>query len=332
MSKKANPAVIGIFLVGAVVLSVMALFLFGSGKVFSKTESFVLYFSTSVNGLDVGAPVKFKGVKIGQVTRIFIRFNQPDTSAHIPVLIEIDTRKLKNDLGVVVDLGDAVQFEHQIKNGLRGRLDFQSFVTGKLYVELDYFADKKPPVLVQQKYIYKEIPTVTSNLKEFWEAATNTLSKISQVDFEGISKHVESFVKKLDNGISDIQFKEINDSIIGAWDSIQDMVGSDQFQQAMVDFEASMASARKVTLSLEENVGPLTADVKETLNKIQGAVGTFYDFSEPNSSLRYELDTAINDIAGAARAVRLFANYLEQNPNALLTGKAPQVPPSSTSN
>lgn len=113
MSQKASPTLIGVFIIAAIALAVVTVILFGSGRLFSKTEDFILYFEDSVNGLEVGAPVKFKGVRVGQVKRIAIRFDQDDDSPHVPVLIEIDIGRLHKPLGVDLDLADPEVFRQQ---------------------------------------------------------------------------------------------------------------------------------------------------------------------------------------------------------------------------
>ena len=94
MNKKISPAMIGAFVLGAVALIVIAILVFGSGRLFRQTRNFVLYFDNSVNGLRVGAPVKFKGVEIGSVKDIRLRLGQGTASDKIPVIIEIDLKKL----------------------------------------------------------------------------------------------------------------------------------------------------------------------------------------------------------------------------------------------
>jgi paraquat-inducible protein B len=65
VNKKISPTMIGAFVVSAVALIVIAILIFGSGRLFRQSRAFVLYFYNSVNGLRVGAPVKFKGGEIG---------------------------------------------------------------------------------------------------------------------------------------------------------------------------------------------------------------------------------------------------------------------------
>ena len=81
MSKKISPALIGAFVLGALVLLIVAVIAFGSGQLFRKTQEFVLYFDGSVNGLHVGAPVKFKGVEVGSVKDIRLEMGLPNEVA-----------------------------------------------------------------------------------------------------------------------------------------------------------------------------------------------------------------------------------------------------------
>ena len=94
MSTKVSPTLIGAFVIGAVALIVIAILLLGSGRLFRQTRDFVLYFDNSVNGLRVGAPVKFKGVEVGSVKDIRLQLEKGAEVNKIPVIIEIDLEKL----------------------------------------------------------------------------------------------------------------------------------------------------------------------------------------------------------------------------------------------
>ena len=95
MSKQANKTLIGIFVVGAVALVVAGVAIFGTGKFFSERHRLVMYFDGSVSGLNVGAPVVFRGVKIGTVTDIVLRADPADMSIQIPVFIEIEPNRFE---------------------------------------------------------------------------------------------------------------------------------------------------------------------------------------------------------------------------------------------
>src|SRR3984957_2900029 len=102
MGKGSNPTMGGAFVLGGVGLILAAVVVFGSGNLFRKTHEFVIYFGGDINGLRVGAPVKFKGGEIGQVKRIKLRLEQDinrdngklRADVRIPVIIELDEEKI----------------------------------------------------------------------------------------------------------------------------------------------------------------------------------------------------------------------------------------------
>src|SRR5208282_4872956 len=141
MGKKTNPAIVGAFVLGAIALAVLAVIALGSGRLFQKRYEYVLFFQGSVNGLRVGAPVKFKGVEIGSVTRILVNLNTPQVqpqaaggSFRIPVIIELQERRLIRTGANEAGLEDQQLIGSLIDRGLRAELSMESFVTGVLYV------------------------------------------------------------------------------------------------------------------------------------------------------------------------------------------------------
>jgi paraquat-inducible protein B len=161
MSKKANKTLIGAFVIGAVVLLVLGLVVFGSGKFFTRTNKYVLFFEGSVKGLVIGAPVTFKGVKIGTVKDISLVYDPKSRFAFIPVIIETEPDRIK---GAPLNR-DRGNMKFLIDTGLRAQLEIQSFLTGQLAVALDFFPDKPVRILGLMKD-YPEIPTIPSPLGE----------------------------------------------------------------------------------------------------------------------------------------------------------------------
>ena len=121
MSKKANPTLVGAFVIGAVVLVVGAVTILGSGRLFRKTYEFVLYFQGSVSGLREGAPVKYKGVEIGSITKILLQLDDGAEVDRIPVIIKLDADKIRGR-GVGGSLADPAALKTAIDRGLRGQL------------------------------------------------------------------------------------------------------------------------------------------------------------------------------------------------------------------
>ena len=153
MSKQANKTVIGIFVVVAIALVVAAVLILGSGKFFKQTLKAVCYFEGSVGGLNIGAPVVFRGVRIGSVTDVILRFDTKKLVFVIPVYIEIEPDKF-SVIGVrPKQLGE--NLKTFIDRGLRASLETQSIVTGQMQVGLDFKPDK-PAKFAEFKYDHED--------------------------------------------------------------------------------------------------------------------------------------------------------------------------------
>src|SRR5215510_6112145 len=148
MAKRTNPATVGIFVLGGLVLTIALILALGAGKWFSERNDFVCFFGGDLNGLKVGAPVKFRGVPIGSVTGIRINLPgrdlpRPVTAAEaeefrLPVLIELEEERV-TALGARGGTLTRERMQQFIEAGLRARLATESLLTGLLYVELNFF-------------------------------------------------------------------------------------------------------------------------------------------------------------------------------------------------
>lgn len=153
--KKADKTVVGAFVLGAVALLAIAIVVFGSKKFFRNSDKYILFFDSSVKGLSEGAPVIFKGVKIGNVSGMSLLYDPATKDVLIPVIIDVELARVE---GVPEKLGypDYVQL---VKEGLRARLEVQNFITGQLMLALDFYPDKPAKVygIIKQ---YPELPAL----------------------------------------------------------------------------------------------------------------------------------------------------------------------------
>src|SRR5208283_1209649 len=158
MSKKVNKTVIGVFVVGALVLLMCSIVVFGSGELFKRTNKFVLYFDGSVKGLAIGAPVMFRGVSIGTVKDISLIYDSKAGTIMLPVIVEIEQGRIKG----APSFGNLDGDKKMIALGLRGNLEVQSFLTGQLMISFDFYPDK-PAKLRGIANQYPELPTLPSS-------------------------------------------------------------------------------------------------------------------------------------------------------------------------
>src|SRR6266576_4475318 len=162
MSKKANPASIGLFFAVGLALGIAGLLLFSSRGRFHPHQKSILYFNASLKGLNPGAPVKYRGVTIGSVIEILIRHNQATNDFSMPVVITIDKKVAQAKSDELLRLGDQSNVDRLIGQGFRGQLDSESLVTGVLYVELELVPNAPAPTFHQLTHEFDEIPTVPS--------------------------------------------------------------------------------------------------------------------------------------------------------------------------
>ena len=201
MSKKVNKTVIGAFVVGALVLLMIAIVVFGSGELFKRTNKFVLYFDGSVKGLSIGAPVTFRGVNIGTVKDISLIYDSKAGTVLLPVIVEIEQGRIKGtpsfrDLG-----GD----KKMIALGLRAKLEVQSFLTGQLMISFDFYPDK-PAKLRGILKGFPELPTLPTSPDIFEimdELPIKEIAKNLEAASKGINKLVNS--NNLQGSLYDLQ-------------------------------------------------------------------------------------------------------------------------------
>lgn len=331
MSKKANKTLIGAFVVGAVALLVSIILIFGSGKFFTERDSYVLYFEGSVKGLNTGAPVMFRGVKVGSVTDISLMADPEELAIRIPVIIEVEPDRFKSTVQQQQrDPEKTVQL--LIEKGLRAQLVMQSFVTGQLMVNLDFYPDK-PARFSGLKSEHPEIPTIATGLEELVskieELPLSELINRANSSLEGLETLVKSpalheSIRSLHDALNDIQnlVRDMNahvDPLLSGIEHSSDAARG-AFEQAEKTFSAIDDAAAELTPSAQETLNSATSAMKkaeETLAAMQG-------FFAKDSPLLYELNNTLRELTATSRSIRIFVEYLEEHPEAFLKGKTRQ--------
>ncbi len=354
MSKQANTKIIGAFVVGAVALIIIGVMVFGSGKFFAHTRKYILFFEGSVKGLNVGAAVDFKGVKVGSVTEIRVLFDTTDLSLKIPVVIQLELNRVSEVYGdkesrkTVEQMGAGEILELLVQRGLRAQLKMQSLVTGQLYVDLDFYPDKPARYLKIDKN-YPELPTVPSNLEElsktFEKLPLEELANKLVLSIEGIEKFINSEelreilestnhsmreAKHLLHNVN-LQVKPLAAGVEKTLAETQKLLKNvdSQVKPISTGIQDTTKDARKVLANIDKNVAPLTDSLGETLQAARAAVeqanktlSAIQDITGEDSSVRYEFTSTLKELAAASRSLRVLADYLERHPEALIRGKA----------
>jgi len=335
MNKKVSPTMIGAFVVGALALVVIAVLMFGSGRFFRTTKDFVLYFDGSVNGLRIGAPVKFRGVEIGSVKNILLRLEGDHEGLRIPVIIELELEKFTSKGASGAAMNDPAVLQQLIDEGLRGQLQLESFVTGLLFVGLDFFPDSKLTLIQPpgSRQPYPEIPTQPTTLQVAGSKANEILAKLDQIDFKGLIESFERTAKGIEALVNSPDLK----AAVGKTDDIANKLEDtatnisqlaadfdDKLKILTDDFQHTTAVARTAMNQAGtafDKVSTAIAQAEAALKETQVAMSNVQNLTDPDSSTFYEITKALKEVSGAARSLRLLANYIERNPRALIFGK-----------
>jgi len=319
VARQAKKTLIGGFVVGAVALAAAGIVVFGSGRLFQKRLTYVMFFSGSITGLSVGSAVEFRGVRVGQVTKIAAMFDPKDVSIAIPVYIEIDPKSL-----IVSGSEDASSLlsttkfhEPLLEKGLKAQLDIESFITRQLYINLDFYPDR-PTRLVGLDPRYPEIPTIPSLQDQIVQTLQKLPEKIVNVT-DGIERLVNSSAAQ--DSLRDL------DALIRAMATeVKPLMAS---LRATSDKARSTLAQAEKTLSMQE--GPsaemaasfIDAMTKAgaSLDQMRSTLGSYQKVAVQNANVGYDLTKTLGDLDAAARTVRALAEYLQLHPEAVLKGK-----------
>ncbi len=313
MGRKANPILIGAFVVGAIALAVMGIVVFGSGRLFADTTPFVMYFSGSVDGLSVGSPVKFKGVEIGAVTSIQLDLGE---EARIPVWIEVDNKKIVAR-GADKWPSDSTLLKASIERGLRAQLNSQSIVTGLLFVQLDYHPEATAVFVAPPEAALPEIPTIPTTLEQAQQAAAEIIANLRQIDFEGFGKALRAAIDGINATVN----------APGLQKALQSL------PETLASLNATLGSVQKLSNNLDQRSGPLLASIQQAserstvaVEQARATLESVQGLADAGSPLAGQLVGVLEELRGTARSIRLLADYLERNPSALVRGREVNAP------
>ncbi|MCS4200903.1 MlaD family protein [Salinibacter ruber] len=342
MSQRVSPTLIGLFVVGALALGVVGVGAFGSGQFFEQRTTFISYFDESVNGLDVGAPVKFKGVPIGEVTDINLRVDLENETFQVPVQYAVNLDPVTDTTGARLNLDDPALLRDQIEDGLRAQLQLESIVTGKLYVELTYISDPDSAVYAQGPPSRLSIPTELSPLAKLGEGASGLVTNLRQFDVTQINENLVTFLVNANDKLEALDAEAINRSALSTIESVREVVEFKEVRTALQDMpkaterlRATIKDAQALIQRLDRGVEP-TADelektsrqLRATLKRMRRTMDEVDQTLSPNSGIGYQMNEALSNLSEATEALRVLVQSLERNPSMFLRGRE-EPPPSN---
>ena len=283
MSRRANPKLVGAFVLTAIALLVAAALVFGSFTFFETTRKFVVFFQGSVDGLTQGSAVLFRGVPLGRVLDVGIRYDPKDSTLEIPVIIEIRPgviAKYSPTLNTNVEL-----MKELIDRGLRARLESASLVTGQQVVQLNFFPGT--PVNLQKTDLpYFQLPTVPSPTQQIMSSVD-----VAARDLPTLIKQAAAVLDRVQQILSPENEAAIHTMLESAAALMKTLQADSESLSPLIDSaHNTIAGAGQLTTHLDEVVQSNREDIR----------AIFKNFRQNTVSLNKLIDQ-LNQVATANR-------------------------------
>jgi paraquat-inducible protein B len=259
---------------------------------YGKTSRCMLYFEDSVRGLSLGAPVEFRGIQVGEVLDINLEGGVGQYIAKIAVAVELELSRCGITEGSPAEQNAILAAK--IEKGLRAQLKTGNFLTGQLYVALDYYPDAPPPPSVEEGAV-ASIPTVAAEMEEIMTNASRFIARLNELPLEKIGENLEQLTASLAQGIDAAELKQAVSSLGEAMQALQTAAGN-----------------------INSDTLPALEDAFSELEKSAKDIDNVLDTEGP---LQYELLRTLKEFSAAAQAVRSLADTLERQPESVVWGK-----------
>jgi paraquat-inducible protein B len=333
MSRRANPTVVGTFVLGAIALAILALVVFGSGSLFRTRPQAVAFFEGNIQGLSIGAPVNLLGVRVGTVTNIRIDINAADATAKIPVYMQFEPERLNIAGASENATRNQAMLKTAIAKGLHARLASQSLVTGQLLVELS-FDPKEPARLVGADPSTVEIPTARSDFEKLKEV-------LSKVPLEDIAATALRVLEDVDKLVTSPELPSLLKSLAEASANLGELTASTRqgLPQLLSSLSETSNSARETLSKAQSTLGEMNgtfksadrlvsadlrdavASAKSALQRADKLLADANSLVSASSSQRYDINQILRNLAVATQSLRSLTDELDRRPNAVLLGR-----------
>ncbi|HVE48056.1 MAG TPA: MlaD family protein [Casimicrobiaceae bacterium] len=351
MSLRANYYKLGLFVIGAVACAVAVLLIVGSGRWFTPKLTVETYFNESVQGLDIGSRLKYRGVVIGDVTRItftYTRYQQQrpmsERSRYVLVEAEIQPRLL-GGRSAAGDFTDPKTAAIEAERGLRVRLTPQG-ITGTSYLEIDYVDPaSNPPLPIDWDPLNPYVPSARSTLTSFVDAASEIVQRLQNLDVEGtlanmnkllattneriggidtkaIGKQTERTLAKIEGTLDSIAAKRISNEMVALLQDVrktnaelQATIADPAWRQVPKDASAAVADLRKVVA--DPRLPATLGHLERTLGRLDRLTG----------GGETDLSSTIANLRTITENLRQLTEDTKRYPANVIFGKPPPPTP-----
>jgi len=294
-----------------------------SEKAYARKTRWLLHFDGSVRGLKIGAPVEFRGIRMGRVLDVKLEFDYEKEAFIIPVLIETEQGRILTTGSGPSETKKQKIMDYLVAKGLRARLKTGSLITGQLLVDLDLHPEA-PPAKINWEGRYPELPTVPTSMEEITTSLTQLLKKLEKLPIQQIGNDLRDTVSGAKRLINSTELQKLIAALNETLDQTQKFIMvlntaiTPDLKAAVSNLNSALKHTRKLAQNLNSNVAP---QLDTTLQQVQSTLKTIGSSVSKDSPLYHDLKLVLRDLADAARSIRVLADYLERHPDALIYGK-----------
>jgi paraquat-inducible protein B len=313
---------VGLFVIGGVVLAVGAILLFGKFHIGSTSRRYAVVFQDSISGLAVGAPVNFRGVRVGSVLSIALEFDPKTHVAYIPVIV----RMFRDNIHVSKHDPDDPVMSNLVKRGLRAEINQISFVTGQSEIDLD-FDPSSPAIFHPDITGLTEIPAKVSDLERVKQQITQLplreLADNANATLQTVHKLAENLVDDLPGLIASLKATS-DHSQVAVDEAARSIAELRARLDTTLDSISRLASSSDKQVTLRgADLHNVLAQASLTVTKARAVLDNMQGLTSQHAGARIDIEASLRDLAAAAAALRGFASDVERNPQLLLTGRRP---------
>lgn len=321
MRNRTKPALVGLFVLGGLTLAFAGLLAFGGLRWFEPSQQAVVYFNEPLSGLSAGAPVTFRGIEIGSVSRLAIKGDPETFSVVMPVYLRLRPGDI-NFTGQ--DSARRIDLERLVANGLRAQLRPRSLLTGQMAVELDFYPNDPATFrhTADDRDRVTEIPSTPSDFQQARRAVEEFPWKDTLEKMVSTLESLDSLSRTLESELTGV-----GDKLHATLDESRSLIARARETLATLEADAGSALGSVERLGDEgrEQVQARGKELEQVLERTSGLLdrtekvaGNLEDMTHPRSPERDDLRTMLRELTAATTALRRFTEKVERQPNALL--------------
>lgn len=327
---KTNPALIGAFVIGGICLMLFSVIYFAHIST-QGGRPFIIYFTESTNGLNVGAPVKMGGVTIGSVTDIVVLADSDTSRVVTPVIIEVEEGKIFNTVGQPIDVNRTSRKSTRdiAEMGFRAQLNLQSLVTGQLYVDIELHPEI-PPSIMGDHFSFKreltEIPSIPSGKERLSNTVEMVVSEFRKLPIHDTSEAVLASMKRIEFLLTRpemLSMIEGGNQAVGRLNQTLDHLNT-RLGPILGHLDETLQETQQLAHHVNQQLPSVMAHLDKTIqegdNTLAQASSTLRWLDDPRT--HDALQNSLDELASTARSVRTLSDFIQRHPNSLITGKS----------